>query len=69
MFIIAWLVLFVVLAAIILMIAAGIDLALRDKNEERVQRLADARFKDMLAHAEFRVIQRLEIIDEMRRDK
>lgn len=67
MTILAWLVLFLVLAAIILMIAAGIDLALRDKNEERVERLAEARFKDMLAHAEFRVVQRLEIIDEMER--
>lgn len=69
MTILAWFILFVVLAAIVLMIAAGIDLALRDKNEERVQKLAEARFKDMLAHAQFKVVQRLEIIDEMERGK
>ena len=53
--------------AIIAMIVASIELALRDADKERVERLAEKRFKEMLDNAEIRVIQRLEIVDEYHR--
>lgn len=62
-----WIVLIVVVGAIILAIAAGIDTGLRAKDEERVQRLADKRVNEILRNATVRVKQQLEIIDEMRR--
>ena len=55
------------IAAIILMIAGGIELALKEKDDERVEALADARFHEMCETAEIRVVQKLIIIDEMRR--
>lgn len=61
-----WLVLNAVFAAIILMITGSIEMVLRDSDDERVEYLAEKRFNEMLENAEVRVIQRLEIIDEMR---
>lgn len=50
--------------AIICMIVASIELALRDSDKERVERLAEIRFKEMLDTAEIRIHHRLEIVDE-----
>jgi hypothetical protein len=61
-----WLALNAVFAAIILMITGSIEMVLRDSDDERVEYLAEKRFNEMLENAEVRVIQRLEIIDEMR---
>lgn len=66
MTIVAYAVLLAALAAIILMIAASIEIALRAANDDRVEQLAEKRFNEMLENAEVHVIQRLEIVDEMR---
>ena len=50
--------------AIIGMIVASIEIALRAADEERVERLADERFQEMLDTAEIRIYHRLEIVDE-----
>lgn len=50
--------------AIIGMIVASIEIALRAADEERVERLADERFQEMLDTAEIRIHHRLEIVDE-----
>lgn len=61
-----WLILFAAWAALALMMYSGIESALRDRDEERVQMLAEERFNEMLENMEFHVVQRLEIKDEMR---
>lgn len=66
MMFLGWLALNAVFAAIILMITGSIEMVLRDSDDERVEYLAEKRFNEMLENAEVRVIQRLEIIDEMR---
>ena len=65
MTIFGWLVLVIVLAGIIMMIVTGIETALREKDKERVEELAEMRFRDMIAHAHVEMKQRIEIIDEM----
>ncbi len=65
--ILGFIVFMLAIIAIIAMIVASIELALRDADKERVERLAEKRFKEMLDNAEIRVIQRLEIVDEYHR--
>lgn len=64
MTIFGWLVLVIVLAGIIMMIVTGIETALREKDKERVEKMAEMRFRDMIAHAHVSMKQRIEIIDE-----
>ena len=54
--------------AVFMMIYASINDTLKEADEERVQQLAEKRFNDLLRSADVRVIQRLEIIDETRRE-
>ena len=54
---------------IIMMIAAGIDMALRDRDDERAYRMADEWFEDILENAEIHVVQRMIIKDETKGGK
>lgn len=65
--ILGFIVFMLAIIAIIAMIVSSIELALRAADKERVERLAEKRFKEMLDNAEIRVIQRLEIVDEYHR--
>lgn len=39
----------------------------KDIAEEEAQEIAEKKFRDMIRNAEVKVVQRLEIVDEMRR--
>ena len=54
---------------IIMMIAAGIDMALRDRDDERAYRMAEEWFEDILENAEIHVVQRMIIKDETKGGK
>lgn len=54
---------------IIMMIAAGIDMALRDRDDERAYRMAEELFEDILENAEIHVVQRMIIKDETKGGK
>ena len=59
-------VLAIVIGIIILLIAAGIEIGLRAADDERVEILAEKRFREMWDTAEIRVHQRFVIVDEMK---
>ena len=67
MFMAGLLVTMIAVFVIFMMIYAGIDETLKEKDDERVQYLADKRFNEMLKNADVHVVQRLVIKDEMRR--
>ena len=67
MFFAGLLVTMIAVFVIFMMIYAGIDETLKEKDDERVQYLADKRFNEMLNNADVHVVQRLVIKDEMRR--
>lgn len=54
---------------IIMMIAAGIDMALRDRDDERAYRMAEEWFEDIIENAEIHVVQRMIIKDETKGGK
>ena len=54
--------------AIYLMSIVGVEMALRERNEERIEREVERRVKYILAHAEIRVKQKLYIVDEMNKE-
>lgn len=65
--ILGFIVLLLAIVAIYLMMYAGLDIALRDREEERIEELAEKRFNEMVDNAEIHVVQRLEIVDRMKK--
>lgn len=66
-FILGALLLLAAIGAIILMIAASIYMVLKENEDERVERLAEKRFREMLKSAKIRVYYRVNIVDEMKK--
>jgi len=66
-FILGAIILLAACCAIVLMIAVSIYMVLKENEDERVERLAEKRFREMLKSAKIRVYYRVDIVDEMKK--